>query len=110
MTGLIILLCVLLITIVLVQIGKVMELTGQIKGELEVLRDNSKWNGWLSLVFMVLFLGGVILSAWAYRNEMMGFGPHKGASLHGDSLDSLFDWTLFFTGIVFVITHIMLFW
>ncbi len=110
MTGLIILLCVLLITIVLVQIGKVMELTGQIKGELEVMRDNSKWNGWLSLAFMVIFLVGVILSAWAYRNEMLGFGPHKGASLHGDSLDSLFDWTLFFTGIVFVVTHIMLFW
>ncbi len=110
MTGLIILLCVILIAIVLVQIGKVMELTNQIKGEQEVLRDNSKWNGWLSLIFMVVFLGGVFVSAWAYRNEMMGYGPHKGASLHGDSLDSLFAWTLFFTGIVFVITHIMLFW
>jgi cytochrome c oxidase subunit 2 len=97
-------------SIVLVQIGKVMELTGQIKGEQEVMRDNSKWNGWLSLVFMVVFLVGVVVSAWAYRNEMMGYGPHKGASEHGDMLDSLFAWTLFFTGIVFIITHIMLFW
>lgn len=110
MTGLIILLCVILISIVLVQIGKVMELTNQIKGEQEVLRDNSKWNGWLSLAFLVVFLVGVVVSAWAYRNEMMGFGPHQGASAHGDSLDSLFAWTLFFTGIVFIITHIMLFW
>ncbi|HOY04488.1 MAG TPA: OmpA family protein [Saprospiraceae bacterium] len=110
MTGLIIILCVILMSIVLVQIGKVMELTGQIKGEQEVMRDNSKWNGWLSLVFMVVFLVGVVVSAWAYRNEMMGYGPHKGASEHGDMLDSLFAWTLFFTGIVFIITHIMLFW
>ncbi len=110
MTGLIILLCVILIAIVLVQIGKVMELTGQIKGEMEVLRDNSKWNGWLSLVFMVVFLVGVCASAWAYRNVMLGYGPHKSASAHGGLLDSLFQWTLFFTGIVFIITHIMLFW
>lgn len=110
MTGLIIILCVILISIVLVQIGKVMELTSQIKGEQEVLRDNSKWNGWLSLVFMVVFLVGVVVSAWAYRNEMMGYGPHQSASEHGSKLDSLFAWTLFFTGIVFVITHIMLFW
>lgn len=110
MTGLIIILCVILISIVLVQIGKVMELTSQIKGEQEVLRDNSKWNGWLSLAFMVVFLVGVVVSAWAYRNEMMGYGPHQSASEHGSKLDSLFAWTLFFTGIVFVITHIMLFW
>lgn len=110
MTGLIILLCVILIIIVLVQIGKVMELTGQIKGENEVMRDNSKWNGWLSLVFLVVFLVGVIASSWAYRNEMMGYGPHQSASAHGGLLDSLFNWTLFFTGIVFVLTHIMLFW
>ncbi|MBK8426026.1 MAG: hypothetical protein IPL27_08695 [Lewinellaceae bacterium] len=98
MTGLIILLCVILIAIVLVQIGKVMELTGQIKGEMEVLRDNSKWNGWLSLAFMVVFLGGVIISAWAYHNEMMGYGPHQGASAHGDSLDSLFPGPSFSPG------------
>lgn len=110
MTGLIILLCVILIAIVLVQIGKVMELTNQIKGEMEVLRDNSKWNGWLVLVFMVVFLVSVCVSAWAYRNEMMGYGPHQSASAHGGLLDSLFNWTLFFTGIVFIITHIMLFW
>lgn len=110
MTGLIIILCVILISIVLVQIGKVMELTGLIKGEKEMLRDNSKWNGWLSLAFLVIFLVAVFASAWAYRTEMMGYGPHESASEHGSKLDSLFKWTLFFTGIVFVITHIMLFW
>lgn len=110
MTGLIILLCVLLISIVLIQIGKVTELTAQIKGERETLRDNSKWNGRLMLVFMVVFLVSVIVSAWEYKNEMMGYGPHASASAHGDVLDSAFNITLFFTGIVFVLTHIALFW
>jgi cytochrome c oxidase subunit 2 len=110
MTALIILLCVLLIAIVLVQIGKVTELTAQIKGEREVLRDNSKWNGWLSLVFMVVFLVSVCISAWEYKNEMMGYGPHKAASAHGGALDDMFHITLVLTGIVFVICHIALFW
>jgi cytochrome c oxidase subunit 2 len=110
MTALIILLCVILIIIVLVQIGKVTELTAQIKGEREVMRDNSKWNGWLSLIFMLLFLPATVISAWMYKNEMMGYGPHTAASAHGGMLDSLFNVTLFFTGIVFVLTHIALFW
>ena len=59
MTSLIVLLCIVLITIVLIQIGKVYELTTAIKGERQVLRDNSKWNGLFSLIFMVVFLVGV---------------------------------------------------
>lgn len=110
MTALIILLCVFLISIVLVQIGKVTELTAQIKGERETLRDNSKWNGWLSLAFVVVFLVGVFMSAYSYKNEMMGYGPHKAASAHGDILDGMFFITLIATGIVFVLTHIALFW
>jgi len=110
MTALIIILCIILITVVLVQIGRVTELTGQIKGEREVLRDNSKWNGLLSVGFMVAFLVAVIWSAWYYKNTMMGYGPHKSASAHGGELDSMFNITLILTGIVFVITTIALFW
>jgi cytochrome c oxidase subunit 2 len=110
MTSLIVLFCCILITVVLVQIGKVYELTNTIKGERQVLRDNSKWNGWFSLGFLVLFLGGVIWSAWDYKNVMFGYGPHESASEHGGMLDELFNITLFFTGIVFVLTHIALFW
>ncbi|MBK9337124.1 MAG: cytochrome c oxidase subunit II [Lewinellaceae bacterium] len=110
MTVLIIVLCIILITIVLVQIGKVTELTAQIKGEREVMRDSSKWNGYLSVGFLVVFLLAVFISAWEYKNQMLGYGPHTSASEHGASLDSLFDVTLIFTGIVFVLTHIALFW
>ena len=109
MTALIILLCFILVAIVLVQIGKVTELTAQIKGERETLNDNSKWNGWLSIVFMVVFLAGVTISAYAYKNEMLGYGPHESASAHGTILDELFLITLVITGIVSYATHIALF-
>mgnify|MGYP001426092666 CR=1 FL=1 len=110
MTALIIILCIILITVVLVQIGRVTELTGQIKGEREVLRDSSKWNGLLSVGFMVVFLVAVFWSAWYYKNSLLGYGPHKSASAHGSELDAMFNITLVFTGIVFVITTIALFW
>ncbi len=109
MTTIIVLICIILISIVLVQIAKVMELTSLIKGEMEVMRDSSKWNGWLSLGFMIVFLLGVIFSSWHYKNVMMGYGPHESASEHGPLLDNAFNITLFFTGIVFVLTHIALF-
>jgi cytochrome c oxidase subunit 2 len=41
---------------------------------------------------------------------MLGYGPHQAASAHGPELDSMFNVTLFFTGIVFVLTHIALFY
>ena len=41
---------------------------------------------------------------------MLGYGPWVSASEHGGQIDSLFNQTLFFTGIVFVLTHIALFW
>jgi cytochrome c oxidase subunit II len=110
MTSLIVLLCFILIAIVLVQIGKVYELANTIKGERQVLRDNSKWNGWFSLGFLVVFLIGVFWSAWDMKNVMLGYGPHESASAHGGMLDNLFNVTLAITGIVFVACHIGLFW
>ena len=110
MTALIIIICFILVTIVLVQIGKVTELTAQIKGERETLRDNSKWNGLMALIFLVVFLVGVCYSAWVYSPSMLGYGPHESASAHGGALDDLFHITLIFTGIVFILTHIALFW
>lgn len=110
MTSLIVLLCIILIAIVVVQIGKVYELTSAIKGERQVLRDNSKWNGLFSLIFMVVFLVGVFWSTWHYKNVMLGYGPHESASVHGKLLDNIFLVTLVVTGIVFVLTQVALFW
>ena len=110
MTSLIVLICIILITIVMVQIGKVYELANTIKGERQVMRDNSKWNGWISILFVVVFLVGVCWSAWVYSPVMLGYGPHGSASEHGKLLDDLFFITLVLTGIVFILTHIALFY
>ena len=59
---------------------------------------------------MVVFLVGCIYSAYYYKNTMLGYGPLTSASEHGFELDSIFNVTLIFTGIVFVLTHILLFW
>jgi len=64
----------------------------------------------LCVIFVVGFLIYCVWSAWAYKDVMLGYGPHESASEHGGSLDHLFNVTLFFTGIVFVITQWVLFW
>jgi cytochrome c oxidase subunit 2 len=110
MTILLSILILALLVIVVVQIGKVTELASAIRGEEDAQRESDYWNSRLGVVFMVIFLAATILSAFYYKNWMLGFGPHQAASEHGSSVDTMFAITLFFTGIVFVITHIALFW
>ena len=109
MTALFIFLSVVLIAIVLLQIGKATELIRQIKGEDAAEAENSRWNGWLAIGFLIVFLPATIWSAKSMSHEMLGYGL-PAASEHGKELGSLFNVTLFFTGIVFVLTHIALLW
>lgn len=110
MTALIVLLCVILSVVVIVQIARITELSATIKGKAAELHDSSFWNGGLWLLFLPVFIIGTVYSAWYYRNEMLGYGPLESASEHGHEIDSAFNLTLFFTGIVFVLTHIALCW
>ncbi|MEL6986588.1 MAG: OmpA family protein [Bacteroidota bacterium] len=110
MIGLIAILIVILLAVVVVQIGKVTELSAKIRGEEGVnIKQNTRQAFWL-LVFCAGFLIFCGVSAYYYKNWMLGYGPHEAASAHGPSLDSMFNITLVLTGIVFVITHIALFW
>jgi len=99
-----------LLAIVVVQIGKLTELAARIRGEEAVEKSSNTTQGLALVVFMVVFLIGCIWSAIYYKNSMLGYGPLTSASAHGFELDHIFNVTLFFTGIVFVITHIALFW
>lgn len=110
MTVLLATISIILIAIISVQIGKVTELAGKIRGEEEMEDLSNRRQSNYMLVFLILFLIGGIASAIYYRNYMLGFGPMESASAHGSSIDRIFQITLFFTGIVFVITHILLFW
>ncbi len=110
MNFLIILLCIILIAVIIVQIGKVSELASSIRGEEAAERDSNNWSARLLLAFLPIFLIGCIASAIYYYPYMLGYGPHESASVHGLELDHLFNITLVVTGIVFILTHIALFW
>lgn len=110
MTGFIIFLIFLLLGVIVVQIGKVTDLAAKIRGEEEVQIQSTNRTAKLMMLFMVVFLFLTVSSAIYYKDVMLGYGPLKAASAHGGSIDSLFNYTLFFTGIVFIITHILLFW
>lgn len=110
MTALLVLLSIVLITIITVQIGKVSELASKIRGEEEMQDIINRRQSVYMIIFMVIFLIGCVVSGIYYKDYMLGFGPHTAASEHGSILDNLFKVTLFFTGIVFVITQILLFY
>lgn len=110
MTGLLAVACIVLIAVVVVQIGKVSELATKVRGEAEAQELTNRRQGTFSMIFMVLFLIFCLASAIYYKNYMMGYGPHGSASEHGASLDRIFNITLFFTGIVFFITQVLLFY
>ena len=110
MTGLIALLCVALLIVVTVQIGNISELSAKIRGEEASQEETNLFNARLCVVFVIGFLIFCVASAWYYKNYMIGYGPLKLASAHGHMIHDLFNWTLFFTGIVFIVTHIALFW
>ncbi len=110
MTTLIVVLCIVLAGIVFVQIGRLTELTAKIRGEKEAEYTSNYWNSVVGVAFVVIFLVYCVWSAWDMKNVMLGYGPNKSASAHGAELDKIFNITLFFTGIVFVITQVLLFW
>jgi cytochrome c oxidase subunit II len=110
MTTLIVLASIVLLVVVAVQIGKISELSAKIRGEEAAELESNHFNARFGMFFMVAFLVACVASAWYYKNYMLGYGPLELASEHGPKIQSLFNVTLFFTGIVFVLTHIALFW
>jgi len=109
-TGLIIIVSFLLLAIVVVQISRINEIAKRLRGEEEAAKRSNIRQARYMMAFMVVFLLATIISAWHYKNYMLGYGPHEAASEHGPSLDKLFFVTLVITGIVFIITHIALFY
>ncbi len=109
MTTLIIILCLILIGIVIVQLGRVNELAGKIRGQEASENSANNFHGIMCIVFLIGFM---IMAVWTtayYKNWCLGYGPHTSASEHGELLDGVFNITVFFTAIVFVATQIALF-
>ena len=102
--------CLILISVIVVQIGRVSELSAKLRGEKEAEQKANEGTARLMMPFLVAFLVLCCYSAYYYKNWMLGFGPLQSASEHGGSIDSLFWTTTVITGLVFFATQILLFW
>ncbi|CAA6798587.1 MAG: Cytochrome c oxidase polypeptide II (EC [uncultured Aureispira sp.] len=102
-------LCVILLAVFIVQIGKARELASIVRNDPAEQDEINKFQAGLGIIFMVSFLIVCVVSFIYYIPTTLGWGPNIAASLHGPEVDYLFNLTLFFTSIVFVLTHIALF-
>lgn len=106
----IILITLVLLGVIVVQIGKLIELSAAIRGEDEARLEANNTTGILLVVFGAIFLFASVYSAWFYKDWMLGYGIGlESASKNGGLLDQAFNITLIFTGIVFILTQAALF-
>lgn len=98
--------CLFLIFLIVFQLGKTSELLNVLKGKGIQGEDSTNTNAFLLMVFMIVGLVGSVWSAYYYSDLFLPVS----ASEHGVWVDDLFNLTLLFTGIVFFITQILLFY
>ncbi len=97
-----------MIFLVIFQIAKASEYVSVLRGEKKSREQANRINAFLMVAFLVLGLIG----AW-YCNELLykeTLFPQGSASIEGEKIDSMFMWTVFFTGLIFVATQVALFW
>jgi len=90
------------------QIAKASEYVSVMRGEEKSRKQTNKINAFLLLVFLILGLIGVYYCNVKYGGKILQFG--SAASDHGHDVDNMLKITIVITGIVFVITQIILFW
>jgi cytochrome c oxidase subunit 2 len=97
-----------MVFVVIFQIAKASEYVSVLKGEEKTRKQNNKINGFLFITFLIVGLFG----AW-YCNELY-YGktlfPQGSASVEGEKIDLMLYITIAVTGVVFVITQVLLFW
>ncbi len=108
MTEILLIAIVIMIFVVIFQIAKASEYVSVLKGEEKARKQNNKINAFLLISFLVL---GLIGCWWC--NEM--FYPKTlfvqgAASEHGEKIDLMLYITIGVTGVVFLITQVLLFW
>jgi cytochrome c oxidase subunit 2 len=90
------------------QIAKASEYVSVMRGEENSRKQNNRINAFLLLVFLIAGLVGVYYCNVRLGGKILQFG--SSASNHGDDVDNMMKITLIITGIVFVITQVLLFW
>lgn len=95
-----------LLVTILVLIGKTNELTAQLKEKEWNTVEISRRNGYFLLGFLIFFMLG---SVYCFKKFAPVMIP-KAASIHGVQTDNLFYVTLAIIMVVFVLTHVALFY
>lgn len=103
---LLIVIAIIFFVIVIFQLAKTTEYVSMMRGEEKATQESTRINGRLFLVFMILGIIALFWSVSAYKKDMV----LHAVSVHGQWIDSMFNTTLFFTGIVFLLTQIALFY
>ncbi len=110
MSTLIVFICIALLLLIVLQIARVRDLAKQLRGAEEVEARNTKMTGIYLLAFMIAFL---VIGTWTiftFKNWFLGYGPNESASAHGGRIDDMMHITFMVTYVVFIITHVLLFW
>jgi cytochrome c oxidase subunit 2 len=97
-----------MIFIVIFQIAKASEYVSILKGEGSTRKQNNKINGFMLIAFLVFGLIGVwVCNEWFYPKTLF---PQGSASYEGEKIDLMLYITIGVTGVVFIITQVLLFW
>jgi cytochrome c oxidase subunit II len=94
--------------VVIFQIAKASEYVSVLKGEEKSRKQNNKVNAFLMIGFLVLGLIGIYWCHELYYGKTLF--PQGSASVEGESIDFMFKITTLVTGVVFLITQVLLFW
>jgi cytochrome c oxidase subunit 2 len=108
MTQILLIAIVVMIFIVIFQIAKASEYVSVLKGEEKARKQTNKINAFLLISFLILGLIGV----W-WCNDLLypkTLFPQGAASEMGQKIDLMLYITIGVTGVVFIITQILLFW
>jgi len=106
MVALLVVLIAFLLVFIIFQASKASDLLGAIRGEEKDEEGGYQLNAILMMVILVVGFAAIGWSVWYYAGRFLPVS----ASEHGVWIDSMFNVTLFFTGIVFIGTQIVLFW
>jgi len=108
MSGYFILIILVLAFVLVFQISKASEYVSVLKGEEKSFKQSNRINAFLFILFMVLGLAG----AW-WCNELLydrTLLAQPAASDHGEKIDYMLWLTIIVTGVVFLLTQVLLFW
>ncbi len=108
MSGYFIFIILVLAFVLIFQISKASEYVSVLKGEEKSFKQSNRINAFMFILFMVLGLFG----AW-WCNELLydrTLLAQPAASDHGEKIDFMLWLTIIVTGVVFLMTQILLFW